>query len=180
MDPVFVFGLRGSLAALFAIATLYKLRHFAEHRGHVAGYLAAFGIARRGAVTAAAIASVLAELVVAVLCLVAARATTAAFAASGLLTAYALAMALRWRAQGAASCGCSWGSRDVPISVALVARNLVMAGLAAAAAWPVATRVLAPPDLLVALLIALSGLVVYLAATQLIENHGTGTWLRAR
>ena len=155
MDTVFVFGLRGALAALFAIATRYKLRHFAEHRGHVAGYLGAFGITRRGAVTAA-------------------------FAASGLLTAYALAMALRWRAQGAASCGCSWGSRDVPISVALVVRNLVMAGLAAAAAWPVATRALAPPDLLVALLIALSGLVAYLAATQLIENHGAGAWLRAR
>ena len=62
MDPAVVLGLRVSLAALFAVAALHKIRHFALHRGHVAGYLAACGIASPGAVRAAAVAIVLAEL----------------------------------------------------------------------------------------------------------------------
>ena len=114
------------------------------------------------------------------LCLLDARAADAAFGAAGLLGTYALAMAIRWRVQAEASCGCSWSGSDVPISRALMLRNLVMALLAATMAWPVTARPLAPPDLLVAAMIAASGLVAYLTATQLIDNHGAGAWLRSR
>lgn len=182
MDPVIVTGLRLWIAALFCVAAVHKVGHWTVHKEHVASYLMAAGLRRvppKFLVRGVAACAIGLELIVSSLCLFDVNRFRAAVLAASVLSIYALAMMLRHRAQGStATCGCSWGGSELRLSNGLIARNIVMAGLAMAIASPVTVRSLTFLDFGVSALIATSGLLGYAIASQLIGTHTTGAWLK--
>lgn len=120
---------RVSLAAVFAVAGAAKL----ADRGGARAALAGFGVPAR-AVAPLAVALPLAELAIAVAVLPAATAPYAAVAAVALTALFALAIARALRAGRAPDCHCFGRLHSAPAGPGTLARNGLLAGLAAAVA----------------------------------------------
>ena len=97
-----------------------------------------------------------------------------ALLSAALLGVYAVAMAINlWRGRVHISCGCGFGGasgEDQPLSWWLVARNLVLAAVAASAALPTGNRELGRIDWLMVVLALLACTALYCAASQLLRN----------
>ena len=162
-DPLFGWIAAAGLAVLFAHAALAKLLDrplFAQH-------LAAYGVAgRRLAVAAWALPLI--EAATALLLLTPWRAA-GALLAGGLLLAYAAAMALH-RARGRTlDCGC--GGAPLPVSWALVLRNVLLAWLAVVAILPASARAMGIADFLVVAAAVVLGSLLYAALNQLLRHR---------
>jgi hypothetical protein len=101
---------------------------------------------------------------------------TAAFAgllAAALLLVYGLGMAISLqRGHAVLDCGCSWGEGSAPVSLLLVLRNIVFAGMSLCLlVFPVHAVTFGLFEALNATAIAFLAYVFYLAADQLILNH---------
>lgn len=98
----------------------------------------------------------------------------AAVATAVLLLVYAAAVAVNLRrGRVHISCGCGLGGAtdgDARLSWWLVARNAVLALVAAAAALPVTGRELGPVDSLTLVLAILASVLLYAGASQLMRN----------
>lgn len=98
----------------------------------------------------------------------------AAVTTAVLLLAYAAAVAVNLRrGRVHISCGCGLGGvtdGDARLSWWLVARNVVLALAAAAAAWPVTDRALGLADSLTLVLAILASVLLYAGASQLMRN----------
>lgn len=162
-DPLFGWIAAAGLAVLFAHAALAK----ALDRPLFAQHLAAYGLAGRRLAMAASALPVI-EAATAVLLLTPWRAT-GALLAGGLLLAYAAAMALH-RARGRTlDCGC--GGAPLPVSWALVLRNLLLAMLAGVAMLPAAARAMGVADFLVVAAAVVLGSLLYAALNQLLRHR---------
>lgn len=159
----------GFLAWLFAMAGFHKLR-YPGSLGEVAAQYVPVAL-RGGWLNGLVILVGAVELLIALALLWPAERLAGAAGAGALLLAYALLMA--WQLlQGHRDlrCGCAGPASDVRISPALVARNLLIAGLAALLWFPTAPAALSLPALGLALGMVLFLLVLYLSAEQLISN----------
>lgn len=143
LDPVFDMLARVAFATLFAAAAVHKLRAPQTFAASLADYR----VLPLGAVRPAAIAIPLIELAAAMGCLTSPKSLVGAAA---LLLVYAAAIAVNLiRGRGHIDCGCHWGSQgSQPIEWALVVRNGLLAGGAAAiAVAPRAIRQIEAGDL---------------------------------
>ena len=162
-------ALAGFLALLFVVAGTHKLRHPAQFSELAAQYLPAplRPLWRDGLVYPVG----LAEIAIALALLLPLTRGVAAVVAAALLTGYALMMA--WQlVQGRRDlrCGCAGPASDVLVSPALVARNLLVAGLGLLLALPLGPMALSGVGILLALCMAGFLAVLYLGAEQLISN----------
>jgi len=168
VDPVVDAAVRGGLALLFAAAAAHKLRDPRRFRGVVAAY----ALVPPALVTLASAALVAAELAIAG-ALVARRGAGLAGGAA-LLVLYAVALAANLvRGRRELDCGCVGIAGRAGISWWLVARNLVLAALAVAASgtpiarplvWVDALTVVGAVGALLAVYVAVDGLVAGLPA----------------
>lgn len=98
----------------------------------------------------------------------------AAIATAGLMSLYALAIAINLaRGRVHIDCGCGGpaaGHAEQPISPGLVLRNVALALLAIVPAMPVGARDLGIADYIASGLIVLTGVLLYAATTQLLQN----------
>ena len=143
-DPAVQTALHLALSALFARAAWHKLRNRSEFTKTLAAYeiLPAPLLAPAGA----ALATV--ELSVATALLIPGAGPTPGLAAVTLLLIYTAAMATNWlRGRREIDCGCSRPGRHTPIGPGLMARNVLLAWLALAAALPAGGRALIWLDL---------------------------------
>jgi len=163
LDPLPAWIAVACIATLLAHAALAKLGDLALFRQH----LAAYGVPERMAPLAMGLLP-LAEMGAAVLLLTPWRTTGAALAVA-LLLLYAAAMAWH-RARGRRlDCGC--GGEPLPLSWALVLRNLALAALAAAAGLPMTGRALAAGDLAVIAAALLLATLLHAALHQTLRHH---------
>lgn len=170
MDPLIVWIAVAGLATLFAQAAVTKVTDLGLFEQH----LAAYGVPHPLLGAAARLVPAL-EVGAALLLLVPPLRAAGATLAAGLLLAYAAAMAWH-RAQGhALDCGC--GGDPLPLSWALVLRNLVLATGAAVAAAPMSARALGLGDFAVIAAAVVLGTLLYAALHQVLR-HRAG--LRAR
>lgn len=162
-DPLFGWIAAAGIAVLFAHAAIAK----ALDRPLFMQHLAAYGVAGRWlAMAVPALPAV--EAVTAVLLLTPWRAA-GALLAGGLLLAYAAAMALH-RARGRTlDCGC--GGAPLPVSWALVLRNLLLAALAGVALLPASARPMGIADFLVVAAAVVLGSLLYAALNQLLRHR---------
>lgn len=97
-----------------------------------------------------------------------------AAATAALLAVYAAAMAINlWRGRARISCGCGLGRSaegDAQLSWWLVARNLLLAGLAGVAALPAAHREFGPFDALTLASATAAAALLYAGGSQLLRN----------
>ncbi len=115
------------LAAVFTVAALSKL----TDRGDFAATVHEFGIRSRAVAGAMSVLIPLGELAIAVLLVPTGTARIAAVAATGLLAAFSLGIALALRRGEQPDCGC-FGSRPSPVGYGSLLRNAAL-GVAAAA-----------------------------------------------
>jgi hypothetical protein len=131
LDPALALTLRAALALLLLGAAFAKLRRFAAFRAAVAGYRL---LPERG-VGAAALGLLAAELSLGAMLLMPTLGAPAALGAAALLLLYAGAMAVNLaRGRRDVDCGCTGPGARRPIGWELVARNLLLAGVALGAA----------------------------------------------
>ena len=162
LDPLAVWIAAAALAALFAHAALSKWADLPLHEQQ----LAAYGVPLALLTRAARLQPVL-ELLAAGLLLSPLRAFGAALAAA-LLLAYAGAMAWHCWYGHELDCGC--GGEPMPVSWALVLRNIALAALAGLAAAPPSGRALSVADFAVlAAALALATL-LYAAFNQVLRH----------
>jgi uncharacterized membrane protein YphA (DoxX/SURF4 family) len=170
MDPLIVWIAVAALATLFAQAAVAKFGDpdlFEQH-------LAAYGVPAP-LLGAASRLLPAAEAGAALMLLLTPLRTAGAVLALLLLLAYAAAMGWH-RAQGhALDCGC--GGEPLPLSWALVLRNLVLAAGAGVAAAPMTRRALGLGDFAVIVAAVVLGTLLYAALHQVLR-HRAG--LRAR
>jgi hypothetical protein len=163
LDPLLVWIAVACTATLFAHAAVAKLSDLPLLEQH----LHAYGVPM-GALPSASKLLPAVEALAALLLLTPWRGAGAALAAA-LLLMYAAAMAWQ-RAQGRApDCGC--GGEPLPVSWALVVRNLVLAGIAVAAAASMAPRAMGLADFLVVAAALLLGTLLYAALHQLLRHR---------
>lgn len=162
LDPL-ALGIAAALtAALLAHAALAKFADLALLEQHLSAYGLPFAL-----LGAAARLLPAAELLAAVLVLSPLREAGAALAAA-LLLAYAGAMAWH-RARGhVLDCGC--GGQPLPVSWALVLRNLVLAAIAALPLAPAAPRPMGLGDFAVIAAAVLLGTVLYAGFNQILRH----------
>jgi hypothetical protein len=177
LDPLLPWVASAWLAALLAHAALAKLADRSLFLQHLGAYRLP-----EASLQALQWSLPLAELAAAVLLLLPAGREAGALLAAGLLLAYGAGMAVHLRSgraqAGGLDCGC--GGEPLPVSWALVARNTLLASLAALAGAPVAERVSGPLGLadfaVVAASLPLAAL-LYAAFNQLLR-HQVGARLR--
>lgn len=145
MDPALQAALRAAFALLMATAAFHKLRDLARFRETLAGYeiLPGAGIV---ASVAPMVAALEATLAVALLSGFALRPAAAATSLLMLLYASAIFVNVR-RGRVDIDCGCMGPASRVPLSQALVVRNLVLASVAMLLVVPAAARALEWLDL---------------------------------
>lgn len=162
LPPLPVWIAAAAIATLFAHAGLAKL----GDRGLFEQHLAAYRIPASW-LGAGVWLLPLAELATAVLLLTPLRGVGSTLAV-GLLLAYASAMAWH-RAHGRAlDCGC--GGEPLPVSWALVARNGVLAAIAALAGAEMAPGAMAIADFLVVVAAVLLATLLYAAFNQVLRH----------
>lgn len=163
LDPLLVWIAVACTATLFAHGGIAKLGDRALFEQH----LAAYGVppALTGAL---AWLLPLAEAGAALALLTPWRAAGAVLAAA-LLLLYAAAMAWHRQQGHALDCGC--GGEPLPLSWALVLRNLVLAALALAAAAPMAARALGLADFLVIAAALVLGTLLHAALHQMLRHR---------
>lgn len=163
-DPLPVWIAAAVTAMLFAHAALAKAGDLPLLEQH----LAVYGVPPVLLPAAARLLPAL-EGLVAVLLLTPLR-TPGAVLAAVLLLAYGAAMGVhRWHGH-ALDCGC--GGEPLPVSWALVARNGVLAAVAAVAAAPVAARPMGYADFAVVVAAVTLATLLYAAFNQLLRHHG--------
>lgn len=166
------------LMVLFGLASVHKLRDFPRFVGVLSAYfrgarwtegrprllLAVFVVTLEASIAlAASIALFLPSAVV-----------IAALLAAGVLLMYALAMAVNLaRGNRMLDCGCSWGEGRTPVSFLLVARNIVIAGMASLLLIPLPPAGMGVFDVVNAIAMALLAYLLYMVADQLIVNQGS-------
>ncbi len=104
-----------------------------------------------------------------------------ALASASLLATYALAIAINLvRGRIYIDCGCGFGAstdKEQALSLSLVARNILLIGLALVSLVPVAERVLGMADYVVVLAGLLTAILLYAGSGQLIKNRAAiMTW----
>lgn len=168
IDPLLVWIAGACTAALFAHAALAKLADrplFVQH-------LAAYGVPQ-GLLAPAGWLIPLTEAAIAVALLTPAR-TVGAAAAAALLLVYAAVMAWH-RAHGSRlDCGC--GGEPLPLSWALVLRNLGLAGLALLAGAPMAPRALSLADFFVIAAALVLATLLHAAGHQMLRHRARLTF----
>lgn len=164
VDPLLVWIAAACIATLLAQAAVAKWADLALLEQHLAAYGLPAAALRAGALTLP-----MAEGTVALLLLTPLRGLGALLAA-GLLAAYAALMAWhRWRGHEL-DCGC--GGEPLPLSWALVLRNLGLTLLAVVAAAPLTTREMGLADFFVVAAALLLGTLLYAALNQLLRHRG--------
>jgi len=139
MDPVLLAMLRGALALLFLSAAVHKLRSPVTFRAQLTDYR----LVPERATGAAAAAVVAGELATGFALVLPPLRASAGGAALGLLCVYSGAIALNLvRGRRDIDCGCSGPALRQPLTPWLLARNALLAGVAAACLAPVAARAL--------------------------------------
>jgi uncharacterized membrane protein YphA (DoxX/SURF4 family) len=160
LDPVIVSIARLAIAWLFIASAVHKLRSLRDFRS----VLVSYRLLPDSFVASAAIVVPLVELAIGGAAL--AQYPLAYVAAGIALLGYAAAMTINLaRGRRLLDCGC--GGVAQPLSIALVVRNLVLAGVAWLSLSPVAARPLGWIDALTILLGAAVAGVVYAAANEL-------------
>ncbi len=104
-----------------------------------------------------------------------------AIASAALLATYALAIGINLvRGRIFIECGCGFGAAsdtEQPLSFSLVARNILLIGLAGMTLVPVAQRELGRMDYVIALATLLTAILLYAGTGQLIKNRAAiRTW----
>lgn len=166
MPHVVTLGVVGFLAWLFASAGLHKLRAPRAYAGLLSRYLPGLPAVAPVALCLGAL-----EVVVAVALLLPASRAVATLAAVCLLLAYAGGMVLQLlRGEGDMRCGCGGADSALLISPSLVLRNLICAGLGAAAFLDPVRVDGGWPGVVMALCIAIFLVLANLSAEQLIGN----------
>ena len=134
VDPVVSFVLRFGLALLLSVSALHKSRDRAAFRAA----LEAYELLPRAWSSAVSVLLPALELAIAVALLATPR---GGFVAATVFAAYAGAMGINLaRGNRDLDCGCAGPAGRLPISGALVVRNLILVGLALLAAAPLAVR----------------------------------------
>ncbi len=162
-DPLLVWIAVACLATLFAHAAVTK---FADAM-LVEQHLAAYGVPS-GLLTPAARALPAAEALAPALLLTPWRVAGAALAAL-LLLAYAAAMG--WQRLQGRSLDCGCGGAPLPVSWALVARNVLLAALAWLAGAPMLPRPMALGDFAVVAAAVLLGTLLFAALHQVLRHR---------
>jgi uncharacterized membrane protein YphA (DoxX/SURF4 family) len=170
LDPLPVWIARAGIATLFAQAALTKLADPALFEQHLAAYRVPLRVT---AVTARAVPLV--EAAAAALLLTPWR-SAGALLAIALLLVYGAAMAWHHARGRVLDCGC--GGEPLDVSWALVARNAVLAALAALAGAPVGERVMALADFGVVAGSVLLGCLLYAALHQVLRHRGRAARVR--
>jgi Methylamine utilisation protein MauE len=167
VDPLLVWIAAACIATLFAHGAATKAFDASLLEQHLAAYgvpLALLGVAAR--------VLPLVEAVAAVLLLTPWRAAGALLAAL-LLLLYAGVMAFH-RARGhVLDCGC--GGEPLPVSWALVARNVLLTSLCAVAAAPVSARAVTLADFFVVAGALLMATLLYAALHQVLRHRAGST-----
>ncbi|MCP5060178.1 MAG: methylamine utilization protein MauE [bacterium] len=164
MDPAFHWILRGSLAALFAVAATHKLRDL-EGFGET---LRAYQTLGGGWVAPAGAALVLAELGVAIALVLSPNALLSSAGAAILLGLYSFGIGINLaRGRRDIDCGCLGPSARSPLSGGLLVRNGVLIVAALLTALPVTSRALHPLDALTIGGGLIATAFVFIAAQQL-------------
>jgi uncharacterized membrane protein YphA (DoxX/SURF4 family) len=160
LDPVIVSIARLCIAWLFIVSAAHKLRSLREFRG----VLSTYRLLPESLVAAVAVVVPLVELVIGGAALAQYR---LAYVAAGIvLLGYATAMAINLaRGRRLLDCGC--GGVAQPLSMVLVARNVVLVAVAWLAFAPVLARPLGWIDALTILLGTAVAGTVYAAANEL-------------
>ncbi len=169
IDPVWSLALRAGLALLLVSAAGAKLRDLRAFTAAVAGYRL-LPAALAGPVAAVFVA---AELGIALGLWLPALRPGAALSAAALLSLYGLAIAINLaRGRRDIDCGCGGPLARQTLSEALVLRNALLAGIALAAALPVAPRALGWLDRWTIVAAVGTAAVLYTAANVLFARPG--------
>ena len=167
LDPVIVFTLRVGIMLLFATAAFHKLTDVPAFRRTLEDYR----LLPRVLTGPAVWLLILLEASLALALVVPAWAPIAAVSSAALLLIYGLAISLNLvRGRRQVDCGCTGPAFRQPISEGLVARNLVIAGLAILAAQPVAHRDLGSGDFALIAAAVCACVALYLAVNTLLAN----------
>lgn len=176
LDPVFELAIRFSFGLLFATSVIHKLRDPVEFTATVESYFRGLRFGTSLVARLAAVIIIGMEIAVVSLCLLPDPLPFAAAAASVLIL-YAVAMGANIaRGNLLLDCGCAWAAERHPVSIALVARNLVLAAIASVLFLPTG-GVVHPVHVLTALILSSMMLLIYAACSQLILN---GQWMKVK
>lgn len=166
IDPVIATVLRLGLAALLLSSAWHKLRDAGAFRAALAGY----ALVPAALVTPVALLLMTAELVIG-LGLLLPQSRGAAYGSAALMAVYSAAIAINLgRGRTRIDCGCGGPAGALPLSAALVARNVLLMGLSLCAALPVTSRPLAAADAIVIAAATLSFAFLYAAAETALAN----------
>jgi hypothetical protein len=141
LDPAVDWFLRTGFLALFASSLAHKVYAFGEFRLTVAAYFRGVHWASSGLLAVLAVLMVVGEFAVVAACVGLLDGLWRALLTGGVLALYAAAMGGNlWRGNRQLDCGCHWGAVSQPVTMGLVWRNVVLAGVAFLMAVPVAAR----------------------------------------
>jgi hypothetical protein len=176
MDPAIEYTLRFSFALLLGSAATHKLRDLARFRATLVEYDILPSAAAGGAAVAiATVEAVLAAMLASGVALAAAAAGVCA-----LMLAYAAAISANVaRGRTDLDCGCMGPAARVPVSPALVVRNLVLAAAPAALLVPASARAPHWIDVASALLATLALAASWLATEKMLALAPRAATLRA-
>lgn len=167
IDPAISWTIALSVAALFAVAGVHKLRDRARFREVVRNYQ----LLPQRLVPLAAATTIALELVTALSILALPTRPIGALLAATLLAGYATAMAINLgRGRVHLDCGCLGIGRRQPVHWWMVGRNLVVAAFALAAGQPMIGRELIALDAVTIVCTAASLAILYTAQNVLGAN----------
>lgn len=166
------------LVVLFGLASVHKLRDFRRFVGVVSAYFKGArwteGLPRRLLAVCVVAWELCVTIVASIALFLPSAVVIAALLAAGVLLMYALAMAVNLaRGNRMLDCGCSWGEGRTPVSYLLVARNMVLAGMASLLLIPLPPAGMGVFDVVNAIAMALLAYLLYSVADQLIVNQGS-------
>ena len=167
LDPIASSVLRLGLSGLLLWSAWHKLRAASTFRAAVAGY----GLVPEPLVTLTAVVIMAAELTLGFGLVIARTGSMAAVGGAVLLSTYTAAIAVNLaRGRTRIDCGCGGPAGALPLSPALVVRNLVLVGLSLCAALPIAERELGLADLSVVAAATVAFAFLYAAAETALAN----------
>ncbi len=168
MDPIIEITLVLGFSSLFLSAALHKLGDLSEFRQQLRDY----ELLPRSTVATAAIAIPILEGATAVALLLPATRRLGLQFTMMLLLVYTLAMAINiLRGRRDIDCGCSGPAQKQPLSIALIARNVVLVAIAGSALLPINARPLALSDHMTIALALTTLMLLYATTNQLIANR---------